>query len=381
MTITPAFSPASSPMTHMISLGSDLASDLAVVRAVPPTSKLTPVLFFVTKSEPPEKVTKILVRAFAILGELSVTLSRPMHNLVGNLRNSIVVFDSFKIFGATRMLVCPDAETGKYLLLDPKKNWQKKADRVCLFVHSSFKTLKGLVTVGLAKYGALAKNMVGQLSVFTFIMDSFIVLSAAFGAWDGLRVLPKECKEADKAQNQFAKWEKRRVDVAVLSQNDEMQAIQMEQHYEKKIEKLTAEVEKLRQEAQVLRNKGKDPVSNDAKIEKLEAKKAKYEALVKKIKARAYPEFVKELAAPIAKKYYFWDVRKYNTTVKMRNTLFGIINAVGKVAVVTFALTLTALSVQATPWVVSLLALGIIVECTGILKIYYKEFNKPIKVT
>ncbi|MEI8365618.1 MAG: hypothetical protein WCF65_04285 [Parachlamydiaceae bacterium] len=351
----------------------------------------TVVTYITDNSEPLEKITKIVIRVLTIIKEVCGALAEAPSLLLGNLRNAVTAFDTFKIFGATKFLVSRQ-DNGQYLLLDAKKSWQKKADRVCLFVHSVFKTIKGLATVGLAKYGALAKNAIGTLPTFTLIMDSFVLFSTGFATWDNFLKLPTDCREASKAQVHLKKWEFRQNDINLLKDNDvlpddhqEFVAYQEQRktYYTRESADCLAKIEKLQ------KNNPKDDAAlakQEAEIAKLQAVKEKIEKRLEKINsrlilldARAYVELGNDLAqAPIDKKISKWTVLNHDKAIARNNNILGIINNIGKIAVITFALALAALAVSSMPYIVSLLSLGIFVESIGLTKIFYTEFNPQI---
>lgn len=364
--------------------------------------------YCVTHSDPLEKAAKLAERIIRIAEIVTGQLSKAVSNLGSQLKNCIIVFETLKFVGIMNILVNPT--NGKYFLTDPKNSWQKRLDRVTLAFHCAFKSVRGLNKFGLVELGAMAKNAIGQLPIFTLVMDSFILASSFFSSWDSFaNNLPKANKSIRKADKHLDKWQYRQTAITLLKAGEQSGCSYFEDSYSKKLVKLRSKLQNL--EKTVRLNEGKiqkaldlqkEPDSTPLpkadqdkmvskctqenkelalKIKTKQVKLAKTEARFQKITSGEF----KELAGDLEKtnsnfKVKKWEVEQSNAKQDRSKVWLQIANAIGKIAVVTLALTLTAINLWAAPFMLSLLFLGTLVDSIGLTKILVSEFwkKKPV---
>jgi len=379
-----------------------------------------------TEVELLEKLTKIgyrILDVFAVKGNLSA----PFAVLSRHLKQTAEVFESFRFFGAMQTLICPNKE-GVYFLKDPKNSWQKCADRVFLAGHTGLKMLNGMDKFNLIHLGTVAKVSIGHLPIFKLTYDGFIILSSFFGSWDAINHLPGVRKHLSEADYKIEKWEFRPTMIALVRASDQIEIAEYQEKcittvFEKQeeIAKNNKKLAVLQQEALVYEDVLKN-IDNGSFIapkksllsfraqtpeeirEKTQAKakeiakkigqvkviQQKYEQRIQrcedrltKIAAHDYKGLADELSTKnIEYKSNKWQVSKYNAEVDQNKMWLKIANAVGKIAVVTLALTLMAFNFWTAAATLTLLGLGIVVDSIGSIKILYEDYrhHKPMPV-
>lgn len=364
--------------------------------------------FTVKNADPAEKVAKIAYRAIDSALIITHTVSKPWSNLSTELKDSATIFESLKVFGALKMIACPDAQ-GRYFLTNSQNTWQKRADRLTLLAHTSFKTVKGLSKAGFVNLGVMSKEVIGRLPAFTLAMDSFIVLSSIFGWWDTMIVgLPKANESIARDEDKLAKWEYRPLAIAYLRIDDETEKTAFKNKYMlkaqslEKLLKVNADKVLLKEEKikEIEEDKTCTPAEREAvilscrsSIQKFEKeanvllqKQKKNDARLEKIETNNWKDLIEDLTKQQiygqGGKINKWEVVKHNDQIAKNKSWLKIANSVGKIAVVTFALTLTSLfgAAWAVPFALSVLALGIVVDSLGLVKILYDEFGKPLPI-
>lgn len=364
------------------------------------------IAFTVNHSEPLEKVAKITERSIRIAGVILGNVSRATSNLESQLRDAITVFETVRFVGIVNVLITPN--NGKYFLTDEKNSWQKRADRVTLAFHCAFKTVKGLNKFGFVELGIMAKNAIGKLPIFTLVMDSFVLASSFFSSWESIgNNLPKARKKVAEADEKIVKWECRRTAIAYLKIDDEIERKHFEARYQKKSLELHAELDALKKKFVANEDKLHKAVESQKQsgqeiqvpaidynkiVEKysLEGKKLTGEIERTNAKLKVTDERVAKIAAGNCKglaedlektnidlKMKKWEVCKANAQQEETKIWVKIANAIGKIAVVALALTLTAINLWTVPFTLSLLFMGILVDSIGLSKIYIEEFWKP----
>lgn len=317
--------------------------------------------FIVNNTEPLEKATKITGRFIDAAKILRGGLSESMTNFNENLINASLMFDTLKFFGNAKNLVCPD-EKGRYLLTNPENTWQKCADRVTLAIHSGFKTFKGLNKFGFVSLGAMAKNAIGHLPIFQLVMDGFILASNVFGLWDSVAYnLPKANQKIKEANEKLDKWQQRSYAIELLKAGDELELQTFKEKYEAKATEL---------HKQLLTAEGKKEAAIQAKLERIDSRMAK-------IAARDFTGLAADLEKTnIALKQKKWEVCQRNAQKESTKVWIKIASAIGKIIVVSFALTIIAANLWAAPYALSLIALGNITDSIGLTKILLDQFWK-----
>lgn len=360
--------------------------------------------YTVTHSEPLEKVAKLIERIIRVAEVIMGTLSTAFLTLASQLKDTIIVFETLRFVGVMNLLICP--KNGKYFLTDPANSWQKRADRVTLAFHSALKSFRGLNKFGFVEMGAMAKNAIGQLSIFALVTDSFILASNFFSSWESIaNNLPKAHKKIADADSKIDKWEHRPAALDYLRVGDELECKYFETVYIAKANALHAHFDRLEkkvrfnddkhQKALEVNEAGEsrlpkaiqekiiaDSLSENKKIGieigKVEAKLQKTEQRIARLAARELTELAKELGKTDSTfKVKQWEVMKANAEQEQTKVWLRIANAIGKIAVVSFALVLTSINLWTAPFTLSLLFLGIVVDSIGLSKILVEEFWKP----
>lgn len=67
--------------------------------------------------------------------------------------------------------------------------------RITLAVGQVLDTVQFLENVAIINIGAFGSNMVGNLSIITFVKNAFISISATFGIWDASKTINATCKK------------------------------------------------------------------------------------------------------------------------------------------------------------------------------------------
>lgn len=363
--------------------------------------------FTVGNSEALEKVAKITERTIRAVEVIFGGLSNAVSNFGSQLKDAIIVFESLRFVGIMNFLITP--KNGKYFLTDPANSWQKRLDRVTLAFHCAFKTVKGLNKFGFVELGVMAKNAIGQLPIFVLAMDSFIVASSFFSSWDSLaNSLPKASKNLSKDNYKLDKWEYRLTAIALLKAGDEIERKYFEVKYNDKSSELHAELDGLEKKARLNDDKLQKALAVQQEVEtqipnetvekivancKAETKKLSLEIGRVQVKLEKVDERLAKIAARDCRglaedlekanihfKIKKWEVCKANDKQEKSKVWIKIANAVGKIAVVALALTLTAINLWTAPFMLSLIFMGILVDSIGLSKILVEEFwkAKPI---
>lgn len=342
--------------------------------------------FIATNAESLEKVAKITDRIIGIEAAVFDSIPAPLRTFNSQLKDAIVVFETLKIVGSIKDLCCPQ-ENGKYMLLDSSHTWQRRLDRVCLLVHNVFKHIKGLAKLGLMELGALAKNAIGKLPIHTLVMDGFIILSSIFGIWDSIiKGLPHSHKEISKAELNVAKWKSRALAIELLAAGHDEPLKNFKERYEAEAAAIAKNLaglqKKMSQADATLDSKDADLVA------KLEAKQAKVAKRLAKIEVNDCKGLAVELTPQTTKgsdgktlidrKIIKWSAVEKKAQVSENKSWLRIASNIGKIIVVTFALIVTATNMWTLPFVLSVLALGIIVDSIGLVKLLYDEHAKEL---
>lgn len=355
--------------------------------------------YAVDSAEALEKIAKIAERIIRVVGVLAEGLSTAVSNFGSQLKDTIIVFETLRFIGVLKLLTVP-GPNGKYFLTDAANSWMKRADRVTLAFHCAFKTVKGLNKFGFVDLGVMAKDAIGKLPIFVLVMDSFILASSFFSSWDNIAVgLPKARKKIAEANAKIDKWEYRPTAIALLKANDEIERKFFESKYDAKAKELHAKIEGLEKKVRLNDDKLAKAETSDltqeaqdkivaacavekkklnAEITKASAKLVTVDDRIAKIAARDCRGLAEDLEkADTNFKVRKWEVCKSNGKQDESKVWIRLANAVGKIAVVVLALTLTAVNVWTAPFMLSLLFLGIVVDSIGLSKILLEEFWKP----
>ena len=362
------------------------------------------VAYSVSRSDALEKIAKITDRIIRFADTAFGSLSSSMTNFGAQLRDTIIVFETLRFIGVMNILLTPNKE-GKFFLTDPRNSWQKRTDRVTLAFHTAFKMVKGFNKFGFVDLGFMAKNVIGKLPIFTLAMDSFIIASSFFSSWDSFINLGKVNERLAEAKAKYDKWEYRPTSVAYLKINDEVELKGCEEEFNLKAKKLHDNQDKLEKEVRLHEDKlakiaagdSKHPKAKQVKIEKestakitelslginkIAGKIEKNEGRIAKIAERNFQGLAADLDKADANfKLKKWEVMKSNAVQARTKVWFNIANAIGKIAVVTFALVVAAANAFAVvPVALSLLAMGIVVDSIGLTKILLTDLwtAKPV---
>lgn len=353
-----------------------------------------------TKNEPLEKVAKITGRVIEMAAIIFDGISAGLANFGSQIKDNVIVLETLRLIGATKLLFTPQERNGKYFLADSDNSWQKRVDRVNLFFHCCFKSYKGLNRFGFASLGVMAKEVIGKLPVFQLTMDSFMLVSCFFSAWDSIGVhYPRALKAISEADRKLEKWESRPMEISFLKANIEEECTHFEPRYQAKVVELNARLEKLEKDARL----------NEDKLLKATEQNSLPEAEQKKIISACSNE-KKRLASEINKvhqkqlqnderlaklatgdlkglaqdlerqdvdlKLKQWEIRKANGKQKQTTIWLRVANSVSKFAAIILALTLVATNHWTVPATAALLVMGIVADSIGLSKLLAEEFWK-----
>ena len=212
-------------------------------------------------------------------------------------------------------------------------------------------------------------------------MDSFILAQGFFGGWDSALKLPKMNKKLKCAETQITKWEARPFDIYLLKQSQDPQTFS--RYAARYTQKNVSISTKLAEKEALIQTAPKNKIKAiQSEIAELNTKKIKNEIKLEFIQKNNYEGLVNHLTkAPIETKVKKWEYEKQNAKIQLNGNWLGIAGTIGKIAVVTLALTLTALNSFTLPYTLSLLTLGFVVDSIGLAKIFYGEYERPVKIT
>jgi hypothetical protein len=360
------------------------------------------ITYSVSNAEPLEKVAKQVERTIQVAKIVMGTISTAFSNLGEQLKDTVAVLETLRFISVMNLLLTP--KDGKYYFSDPRNSWQKCVDRVALAFHTFCKTIKGLVRFGFADLGFMAKDAIGKLPIFTLVMDSFMLTSSSFGIWDTFaNTMPKAREKQKEGSAHLEKWEYRLTDIDMLKINDKSTCNHFEARYKNKTNELHVEIAKLEKakrfnedklkEAWEMKEKGenielaaKTIAECNAEIKKIAASRTILETKVEKTERRinmiAENNF-KGLAEDLEKanikfKIKKWEVFTTNSTREEIKAWSRVANSVSKITVILFAFVLTALNLWTTPFMLSMLAMGFIVDTIGLTKLNLEKFLTPL---
>lgn len=380
--------------------------------------------FTATEAEPFEKALKIVDRGIQLAQLITGTVSTPFLTLSSQLKDACTVLESVKIFGSIKMFIVPE-KNGHYLLTNPDNSWQKCLDRVSLLAHNAFKFVKGLNKFGFVQLGVMAKNVIGQLPIFTLVMDSFIVASSAFSTWDTFAFgLPKAHGEASEAQAKLDKWQGRLAAIEYLKTGHADEAKKISDRYLKKFEEIDNKITSLTFDqiaaelkiAELQRPLSVEyqttPELEETKAVLAEANKGLKQAEAAKNALLPYIELInnqewKGLAAILEEKanrpmriinqawtdrkeddavsrvdfkIRKWEAMKTNAKINTNKAWISIANAIGKIVVVGMALAFSALNLWVLPSLIAINLVGNTVDAIGWTKFATTKFYRNVTV-
>lgn len=372
----------------------------------------------VTRIEAFDRTSKVIYRTIS-LAKLIAPIPVAISNLGIVLNKACDSYEATRFFGLMAFLA--PKKNGKYFyfFFDPKNSWQKCADRLCLVAHTILKLMNAAYKCKFTKLaGITAVKLVGHLTIFKFVMDGFVVVSSMFGLWDTALALRKEGKEQQESKDKIAKWDQRRIQVTNLlkldsgvqsqdfidetkllfSQKINEQSNRLATDKQGLIAAQTAlnsesvnELPKEKKETTVADLKAKI-TKFSASIERAEAFKVKYKNRLEQIETKAYRNLAVEMAGKEVSlesddrtivdsinekadlKNKKWSAVRDLLDASKVNHWMKVATCIGKIAVITLALTLTAINVWSPFVLVPLIGLGILADSTALTKIIYENF-------
>lgn len=383
--------------------------------------------FTAKRAEPLEKFAKMIYRYIDLAGLFFGKVSAPFETFASQLKEACTAYEMVKVFGNIKMFIVRE-KNGEFLLTNSENSWQKKADRVTLLCHNTFKFVKGLSKFGFVKLGIMAKEVIGKLPIFNLAMDGFIIASSAFSTWDSVAFgLPKAFGKTADANESLDKWRKRLASIEWLKVGEPKECANVAQHYLTKFDTLNAKIESLTLQAATAEEKvaqvktgleayqiTKALVSAENNLKKIQtelkqAEKARsaveprieliknqdWRGLAESLEANAKRQMVivnagwKEKPEDLKMSNVDFKIRKYeaakeNAKIETNKTWLKIANAIGKIAVVALAMVLTATNLWIFPTLVAIAVVGNTVDTIGWAKFvadeYYKNVTEPIAV-
>lgn len=375
-------------------------------------------------AEAAEKFAKIIYRQIELANYIFKNVSAPFLTFSTQLKDACTMFESVKIFGSIKMFIVPE-KNGHYLLTNPDNSWQKCVDRIMLLGHNAFKFAKGLNKFGFIELGVMAKNVIGQLPIFTLVMDAFIVGSSAFSTWDTAAFgLPNARKEASKAKEKLEKWQGRLAAIEFLEIGHADEAKKFSDRYFGKLEAVNKKIDSLAFDAvaaevriaelerplaeyqttpeleaakaalaETNQNLKKAEAERDALlpyIERINAQDWKGLAAILKEKATLPMRIVNQAwkdrkeddtLSRVDFKVRKWEVLKTNAKIDTDKAWIRIANAVGKIVVVGLALAFSAMNLWVLPSFIAINLIGTAVDSIGWSKFvtdrFYKNVTEP----
>ncbi len=337
---------------------------------------------------------KIIVLASECLSNLALCWL----NIADSLRYAIEVIETVGFFNLVAEFIIPT--DGRYFFTDPANSAQKVWEKVLLFVHSSFKLIRAISVYAVIPMAFMAKLAIGQLTYFKIALDGSYAASSFAGVLEAIRKLGCCSEKTQEAEEKIQKWKFRPLEIAAIRRGRQETLDAVSSRYVDAIAAKTASVEKnalaiadLKEQmkadhgseemlaAYMAKNK---LIQNlEAKNEEANAKIAVLQGRLEKIAAKQFASLADELekskdAEAIDVKIREWEKvieKSHNDRV---SSWLKIATASTKIAVISLALTLTAINYWTWPFTLTLAAGGAFADTVGFIKIYW---DHPVKKT
>jgi hypothetical protein len=356
----------------------------------------------VSKTEPLEKAAKIAYRSFEFYQTLFKKISSPLAVLSVRLKDCSEMFETFQFIGRFNELIGPGPNGKSFFQIS---TWQKIADRIFLTIHCTLKSMIFFDKTKLISLGTITTTTIGRVPIFKLVSDSFCIISNAFGIWDNINKVHKGNHEVNITHVKMEKWKSRPKLLAKVQNGDSLEITQLKKKYEEKSAAINLQVQILEKKLQKTKDlirmldevprdvsllpngfteqeqsfKYKEKIRTlEAKMSALQVKQKKYAERLLKINTENYEGLTHDLMAQqnITGKLRKWEVKRDDVKAGFLKIWIGIANNVGKIAVITLALGLTALNLWSAPYLLTLLGLSVIVDAIGLTKILYDEHHQ-----
>lgn len=360
------------------------------------------------KVEPYYRTAKVVYRVIDFIDALTSKVAKPLLQLSAELRGTTDFIECTRFFGVANEVFTP--KKGVYFLTNPKNSWQKIVDKVTLALHSALKMVGAALKYGFITLGRIATFSIGQLPVFKLVTDGFYAISSFFGAWEArnrIRQLNSSVKHADK---QITAWENFEQQNVLIHLGEETELRTLKTKFEAVIKKRTAMIEEKQKQLPKLEEarikalakangnadaskpkaKAKAIAALKGEIAKCEARIALCKGYLEKISAKDYSGLAEAIKLDLVKnpealqkegavqkaidaKIRKWEVIK----AEVRSSRMKIISSACKVAVISCALTFTALNTWTFPFLITVVSLGLLGDGCSFVRVFHDRYRLP----
>lgn len=366
------------------------------------------------------RTAKVIYRVIDFIAAIGDVVSRAFLNLSSELRATTEFIECTRFWSVLKDLI-----SGKFW---KESKWQKMADRITLACHSFLKMVGAGLKYGLYGLGKLAKYSVGQLPVFKLVTDGFYAVSSFFAAWDAKLKINQLNADVAHVDGVILNWERFYLQQSLLVIKDKQEIGVLKKKYENIISKRTTMIDKNKASikkledgyAKALRKAHGDvaKLPNDARIipqliskiqseqrvsttriEVSQARLAKIEAkdfegLANELKGNLITnstapteDVKKELAKAVDAKIKKWEHFKQDKLASKQrperaSSWMKIAASVCKIAVISLALTLTAINLWTFPLLMTVVSLGLLGDSISFIRIFHDRYKlrNPVDV-
>lgn len=330
--------------------------------------------FIASAVAPLDKAVKISYRSIdfvlTITGVVQDAISQSFEMISNDLKNASTLIEGSRLFGTMALLTSKDEQGRSFF---ERHSWQRCADRVFLAGHQALKLVTAAVKWQLMQLGTLANYAVGSLPVFKLVTESLIIVSSFFSAWDNINALSGLKGLYQETHEKFEKWATRKISIALVRTGNDEEIAALKNRYLADADAAKVELEKL----SALPEKTEEIASQIAKKQHVYDR---CQNRLSKIESKDYLGLADDLDKPklIDYKIRKWEVVKENIVSDIKGSWLRIAAAVGKIAVISLALTLIAVNYWTMASKLFLFGFGIIVDSTALSKIFYERFHNHL---
>lgn len=328
------------------------------------------------------RTSKVVYKFIDLVKVINETVSESLSYIRDQFSASAELLESLRFFSTMQMLCCPN-DDGVYFFKNAANTWQYIADRVFLAAHLTFKMINAADKFGFIKLGGIAISSIGKLTLFKFVTDSLYSISCFFAVWDCSNKLKLLDKGLALANRKIEKWGHRADQVKNLKAGDQNEVELLRKTYNERVQKLSKDIAVLKQ------TKTADPAEakeTAKKVAKLQTALERKESRLAKLAAGDYQGVAEELSKhDAAKRLSKWEFKKATIHYNENLHWLKIASSVGKIAVISLAMTLTAVVGAYTAWgfagQLAVSSLGLFSDSTGLAHPFYKKYAKPEAVS
>jgi hypothetical protein len=135
---------------------------------------------------PLEKAAKISYRVIDLTALFIKNLPLPFLSLSSQIKDLILTIESTRFFCVSFPLFFKDKQ-GKTFF--QTRNWIQCAERITLTAHLTLKTMAGADRVGLIRLGRIGTYALGNMPIFRWALEGFILMYNFFGSLDASKEL------------------------------------------------------------------------------------------------------------------------------------------------------------------------------------------------